>query len=77
VFLGFGIAGVGGLPVVAPLISLAALLLGAGGGGIRASRMAERRPQHLALAPSIEALLVGAAAVMAAAVDVHASGLWG
>ena len=32
VFLGFGIAGSGGLPVVAPLISLGAFLLGAGAG---------------------------------------------
>jgi len=33
VFLGFGIAGSGGLPVVAPLVSLGSFLLGAGGGG--------------------------------------------
>jgi uncharacterized membrane protein YoaK (UPF0700 family) len=73
VFLGFGIAGGSGLPVVAPLVSLAAFLVGAGGGGILASRMADRRPQHLARALSIEALLVGAAAVVAAADDVHAN----
>src|SRR4030081_1441319 len=36
VFLGFGIAGSGGLPVVAPLVSLGAFLLGAGGGGVLA-----------------------------------------
>jgi uncharacterized membrane protein YoaK (UPF0700 family) len=74
VFLGFGIAGGSGLPVLAPLISLAAFLVGAGGGGMLASRMADRRPQHLARALSIETLLVGAAAVVAAAVDVHANG---
>src|SRR3954449_10401887 len=33
VFLGFGIAGSGGLPVVAPLVSLGSFLLGAAGGG--------------------------------------------
>src|SRR5437588_1178107 len=33
VLLGFGIAGSGGLPVVAPLVSLACFLLGAGAGG--------------------------------------------
>jgi uncharacterized membrane protein YoaK (UPF0700 family) len=73
VFLGFGIAGGSGLPVVAPLISLAAFLVGAGGGGMLASRMADRRRQHLTRALSVEALLVGAAAVVAAAVDVHAN----
>jgi uncharacterized membrane protein YoaK (UPF0700 family) len=77
VFLGFGIAGAGGLPVLAPLISLAAFLAGAGGGGILASRMADRRSQHLARALSIEALLVGAAALVAAALDVHANELSG
>ena len=39
VFLGFGIAGSGGLPVLAPLISLASFLLGAGGGGVLAERI--------------------------------------
>src|SRR5689334_19178871 len=34
VFLGFGIAGGYGLPVVAPLVSLGAFLVGAGAGGI-------------------------------------------
>src|SRR4051794_21436442 len=34
VFLGFGIAGSGGLPVLAPLVSLGAFLLGAAGGGV-------------------------------------------
>src|SRR5712671_5503314 len=34
VFLGFGIAGSGGLPVVAPLVSLGSFLLGAAGGGV-------------------------------------------
>ena len=38
VLLGFGLAGSGGLPVIAPLISLAAFLLGAGAGGVLAAR---------------------------------------
>src|ERR1700678_4673840 len=42
VFLGFGIAGSGGLPVVAPLVSLGAFLAGAGSGGVLASHVAER-----------------------------------
>src|SRR6059036_1895436 len=42
VFLGFGIAGSAGLPVVAPLVSLGSFLLGAGGGGVLAKRMGDR-----------------------------------
>ena len=34
VLLGFGMAGSGGLPVLAPVISLATFLLGAGTGGV-------------------------------------------
>jgi uncharacterized membrane protein YoaK (UPF0700 family) len=45
VLLGFGIAGSGGLPVVAPIISLAAFLLGAGGGGALVKRNGERHPR--------------------------------
>ncbi len=77
VFLGFGIAGGSGLPVVAPLVSLAAFLLGAGGGGILASRMADRQSEHLVRALSIETLLIGAAAVLTAAADIHPNDLSG
>src|SRR5271165_3019642 len=63
VFLGFGIAGSGGLPVVAPLISLTAFLAGAGSGGVLASRVAQRHAEHMAWALSIEVLLVGLAAI--------------
>src|SRR5437588_1437925 len=44
VLLGFGVAGSGGLPVVAPLASLAAFLLGSGIGGVLVRRMGERHP---------------------------------
>src|ERR1700730_4469247 len=71
VFLGFGIAGRGGLPVLAPLVSLGAFLLGAGGGGVLADRMGDRHPEHIARALAIEVSLIGAAAVLAAAVDVR------
>src|ERR1700749_85065 len=54
VFLWFGIAGSGGLPVVAPLVSLAASLAGAGSGGVLAARLAQRPAQHIAWALSIE-----------------------
>src|ERR1700693_6134635 len=58
VFLGFGIAGSGGLPVVAPLVSLAAFLAGAGAGGVLARRMAGSHPRHLAWALGIEVSLI-------------------
>jgi uncharacterized membrane protein YoaK (UPF0700 family) len=77
VFLGFGIAGSGGLPVLAPLISLGAFLLGAGTGGILARRMADRHPVHLGVALAIELFLILLAAVLAAAVDVHPNGVSG
>ncbi len=71
VFLGFGIAGSGGLPVLAPLISLASFLLGAGAGGVLADRIGERHLQHVARALAIEVSLLAVAAVLAAAVDVR------
>jgi uncharacterized membrane protein YoaK (UPF0700 family) len=77
VFLGFGIAGSGGLPVVAPLISLAAFLAGAGSGGVLASRLAHRHAQHMARALSIEVLLVALAAILAASVKVRANAVSG
>src|ERR1035441_7471041 len=77
VFLGFGIAGSAGLPVVAPLISLAAFLAGAGSGGVLASRLGQRHPQHMARALLIEVLLVALAAILAAAVKVRANAVSG
>jgi uncharacterized membrane protein YoaK (UPF0700 family) len=77
VFLGFGIAGSGGLPVLAPLISLGAFLLGAGAGGVLAARMGERHPEHIARALAIEVSLIAVAAVLAAAVDIHPSAVSG
>src|SRR5258705_5921217 len=41
VLLAFGVAGVGGLPVISPLVSLAAFLVGAVVGGRLASRLAD------------------------------------
>src|SRR6201985_22274 len=51
VLLGFGIAGSGGLPVVAPIVSLCAFLVGAGGGGVLVRRLAESHPPLAARAP--------------------------
>jgi uncharacterized membrane protein YoaK (UPF0700 family) len=77
VLLGFGIAGSAGLPVIAPLVSLAAFLVGSAIGGALASRSAERHARHVARALAIEVGLVLAAAIVAAAADVRASTLAG
>ena len=71
VLLGFGIAGSGGLPVLAPLVSLGAFLVGAGAGGVMAARMAKQDPGHLARALAIEVSAIGAAVVVALAIDVQ------
>src|SRR5689334_14222960 len=71
VFLGFGVAASGGLPVVAPMVSLGFFLLGAGGGGVLARRMGERHSGHVARALATEVSLLGVAAVVAAAVGVR------
>jgi uncharacterized membrane protein YoaK (UPF0700 family) len=71
VLLGFGIAGGQGLPVVAPLVSLGAFLVGAGAGGFLASRVAERHAVHVSAALGAEVTLIGAGAVLAAAVNVR------
>jgi uncharacterized membrane protein YoaK (UPF0700 family) len=72
VLLGLGIAGSGGLPVLAPVISLAAFLVGAGFGGMLAARTAARQPVHLASALAIEVVLVAAGTLLAAAVHIRA-----
>ncbi len=77
VLLGFGIAGTGGLPVVAPLVSLAAFLIGSGCGGVLASRVASRHRVHVASALAIEVSLIAAAAVLAAVVNVRAGAVSG
>jgi uncharacterized membrane protein YoaK (UPF0700 family) len=71
VLLAFGIAGSGGLPVAGPLVSLGAFMVGAGAGGLLAARMGNRHAQHMARALVIEVSLLAAAAVTAAAIDVH------
>jgi uncharacterized membrane protein YoaK (UPF0700 family) len=67
VLLGFGIAGSGGLPVVAPVVSLAAFLLGAAAGGALVRRLGERHPALVARALGIEVSLLAIAAVVAGA----------
>jgi uncharacterized membrane protein YoaK (UPF0700 family) len=71
VLLGFGIAGAVGLPVVAPIVSMAAFALGSGIGGVLARRLADRHPRHVATALVLEAGLLAAAAILAAAAHPH------
>lgn len=68
VLLGFGIAGSGSLPVVAPIISLATFLLGAGAGGLIVERFSERHPALVSTALGIEATVAFAMGVRNAAV---------
>lgn len=75
VLLGFGIAGGANLPVVAPLVSLGAFVVGAGTGGLVATRFAERRSVHLIAAIGAETATLAIGAAIAAAATVHAGGL--
>jgi uncharacterized membrane protein YoaK (UPF0700 family) len=69
VLLGFGIAGSGGLPVIAPLVSLAAFLAGSAMGGRMAAGMRTRTP-HLSRAMLVEIGVVLLAAALALLVDI-------
>lgn len=71
VLLGFGISGSGGLPVLAPIVSLVAFLAGAVIGGILANRLLERHPEHLGAALGVEVAMIGIAAIVAGAVNVR------
>jgi uncharacterized membrane protein YoaK (UPF0700 family) len=70
-FLGFGIAGATGSSVVAPLVAIAAFIPGGLAGGFLASRFPERPGRGLIACMTLEVVLVGAAAVLAAAISVH------
>jgi uncharacterized membrane protein YoaK (UPF0700 family) len=72
VLLGFGFAGGSGLPVLAPLVSLAAFLAGSAIGGVLAARLGERHPVHVGAALTIEAGVIAVAAVLAAVFTIHA-----
>jgi uncharacterized membrane protein YoaK (UPF0700 family) len=73
VLLGFGLAGVDGLPVLAPLASLAAFFLGAAAAGFALRRRGgPAGPAVLSGALLAEGVVVAAAAVVAATSDVEA-----
>lgn len=68
-FLGFGVGGAEGAPVLAPLIGLSGFMLG----GLAAAMISARlstRGSALAVALSVEAALLAGAALFAAGVDV-------
>jgi uncharacterized membrane protein YoaK (UPF0700 family) len=71
VLLGFGIAGGNGLPVLAPVVSLLAFLVGAERGGVLVKRLEKRHPGLVARALAIEVGLITIAAVLAAATNIH------
>ncbi len=66
VLLGFGIARAGGLPIVAPIVSMGSFLIGSAAGGMLASRLAHRHPTHFGIALAVEGTLIAVAAVIAA-----------
>jgi uncharacterized membrane protein YoaK (UPF0700 family) len=67
VLLGFGLVGSGGLPVLAPVLSLVAFLVGSGAGGVLVRRTDGRHPTLVAQALMLEVSLLVAAAVVAGA----------
>jgi uncharacterized membrane protein YoaK (UPF0700 family) len=69
VLLGFGIAGGSGLPVISPMVSLAAFLIGAALGGRMAGAL-PARTLHLSRSMLIEAGVVLLATVLALVLDV-------
>jgi uncharacterized membrane protein YoaK (UPF0700 family) len=77
VLLGFGIVGGYGLPVVAPLVALAAFLIGAATGGRLVRSREGRRRAQLTMALSIEAVLLGAATVVAGVAHLRAGNFGG
>jgi uncharacterized membrane protein YoaK (UPF0700 family) len=71
VLLGFGLAGGSGLPIIAPIVSLAAFLAGAFVGGRVQRRFGSVRPHHLVVPLAFEAALMAAALLYAICVSPH------
>jgi uncharacterized membrane protein YoaK (UPF0700 family) len=71
VFLGFGIAGAGGISVWASLTALGSFLIGGIAGGRLGSRWSSNRGRHLAAATTMELLLVATALIVAASSTHH------
>jgi len=75
IFLGLGIGGTAGTPVLPPLISLAAFLVGGGAAALLVSRWGLPRERALRRAIVVEVSLLGSAALIALAVDVSPGAL--
>jgi uncharacterized membrane protein YoaK (UPF0700 family) len=71
VLLGFGLAHAGGLPVIAPTISLGGFLLGAGVGGRLGVGIAEKHERVVLIGVGGEVALLVLAAIAASAIEVH------
>ena len=71
VLLGFGLAGAGHLPVLAPIVSLAAFLVGAAVAGRIAVHLNNADGPPLTLALVLETAFVAAAAVLASALKIN------
>jgi uncharacterized membrane protein YoaK (UPF0700 family) len=67
VLLGFGIAHSGGLPILAPIISLGGFAVGAGIGGLLGTKLCHRHAIHVAAAWSVQAAFIACATIFAAA----------
>jgi uncharacterized membrane protein YoaK (UPF0700 family) len=72
VLLGFGIAGSGGLPILAPIISLGSFVLGAGIGGLLGTKFGQQHLLHVGAAWILQATLLTCATILAAAVHPRA-----
>lgn len=75
IFLGLGVVGEHGAPVVAPLVALVAFLVGGTVAALLARAGTYAAGNRLRLAMAAEIGLLGGAAVLAAIVDVHPGGL--
>ncbi len=73
VFVGFGLAGAGGISVAASLIAVLAFAIGAAAGGRWSVRHAPHRGHLLAVAATAQTVLVVSAAVVAEAAGVSGS----
>ena len=70
IFLGLGIAGAGGAPVLAPLVTIAAFVVGGGCAALLGRRLGALSGSGIAIALGIEVVLLATAAVLAAATEI-------
>lgn len=70
IFLGLGIAGAGGAPVLAPLVTIAAFVVGGGCAALLGRRLGALSGTGIAIALGIEVVLLATTAVLAAATEI-------